>query len=319
MIAIRAGAALWDKVAPVLLAMAPADVGRVHKEEIGMFLTLLINGLTSSASLLMLSMGMAIIFGIMNVVNLAHGELIVIGAYVSYTMIEILGLPFIIAVIASFIVTALIGAVIEKIIIKKLYGRTAETLLGTYALSMIFQQVIKLIYGAGYIHLSAPVKGTVKLGGTIIPIYYICIIAVAVVMFVVTMLMFQKTRFGKQIRAVSQNRTMSECLGVNVKKIDTMTFAYGAGLAGLAGSIIAPINSISPFVGSNYIVDTFMSVVLGGVDSLFGSVLGSTIIGESNSVIGGYIDSVFAEMIVVFAVVIIIRFKPKGLIVKERR
>ena len=118
---------------------------------------------------------------------------------------------------------------------------------------------------------------------------------------------------------MSQNRTISECLGVNVKRIDTLTFAYGAGLTGLAGCMIAPINSMSPFVGSNYMVDSFMAVVLGGVDSLFGTVLGSLLMGESNSLIGGYLDSVFADMIVVFAVVILIRFRPKGLITKERR
>jgi urea transport system permease protein len=284
-----------------------------------MFLTLLINGLIATASLLMLSMGMAIIFGIMNVVNLAHGELIVIGAYVSYTLIELLGLPFGVAMAGSFIVTALLGAIIEMLFIKRLYGRTAETLLVTYALSMIFQQVIKIVYGAGYIHLTAPVKGTLRLGSTILPYYYLYILAAAVIVFCATLLIFHKSRFGMQIRAVSQNRSITECLGSNVRKIDTFTFAYGAGLAGLAGSIIAPINSISPFVGSNYIVDTFMTVVLGGVDSLFGSVLGALLIGESNSLISGYIDSVFAEMIVVFAVVVLIRFRPKGLIVKERR
>ena len=284
-----------------------------------MFLTLIINGLMTAASLLLLSMGMAIIFGIMNVVNLAHGELIVIGAYVSFTMIETLKLPFWIAIPASFVVTAILGAIIEKLIVKKLYGKIAETLLVTYALSMIFQQILKLIYGAGYIHISAPVTGAVKMGKAIMPVYYIWIIAISAVVFVGTHLLFNKTRLGMQIRAVSQNRPMSECLGVNVKLIDTLTFAYGAGLTGLAGCIIAPINSISPFVGSNYMVDSFMAVVLGGVDTLFGTVLGSLIMGESNSVIGGYMDSVFAEMIVVFAVVIIIRFKPKGLIVKERR
>lgn len=285
-----------------------------------MLLTLIINGLMTGASLLLLSMGMAIIFGIMNVVNLAHGEVIVIGAYVSYTMIEVLHLPFGIAAIAAFIVTALIGCIIEKTLVKNLYGKIAETLLVTYALSMIFQQVLKLIYGAGYLHISSPTTSVVKITDTtIIPMYYICIIVVAALIFIITLLIFNKTRIGMQIRAVSQNRTMSECLGVNVKMIDTLTFAYGAGLTGLAGAIIAPINSISPFVGSNYMVDSFMAVVLGGVDSLFGSVLGSAIMGESNAIIGGYMDSVFAEMIVVFAVVIIIRFRPKGLIVRERR
>jgi urea transport system permease protein len=284
-----------------------------------MLLTLLINGLTTAASLLMLSMGMAIIFGIMNVVNLAHGELIVIGAYVSYTIIEQLHWPFVIAVFFSFAVTAMIGVLIERIIINKLYGRIAETLLVTYALSMIFQQIIRLIYGTRNIHLASPIKGTGIVGGSPIPYYYLYIIGVAVVMFLATLLIFYKTRIGMQIRTVSQNRTMASCLGIDIRRIDTLTFAYGAGLTGLAGCVIAPINSISPFVGSNYIVKTFMSVVLGGVDSLLGTVLGSFIIGESNSIIGGYIDSVFAEMLVVFAVVVIVRFKPKGLIVKERR
>lgn len=284
-----------------------------------MILTLMINGLTTAASLLMLSMGMAIIFGIMNVVNLAHGELIVIGAYVAYTVTEILELPFAVAIVASFFVTALLGAVIEKLIVKKLYGKVAETLLVTYALSMILQQVLRLIYGGNYIHISAPVTGALRIGGTIMPMYYGCIIVVAVLAFLVTLLLFNKTKIGMQIRAVSQNRSISECLGVNVKRIDTLTFAYGAGLTGLAGCIIAPINSMSPFVGANYMVDSFMAVVLGGVDSLFGTVLGSVLMGESNSIIGGYMDSVFAEMIVVFAVVVLIRFRPKGLIVKERR
>lgn len=284
-----------------------------------MILTLMINGLTTAASLLMLSMGMAIIFGIMNVVNLAHGELIVIGAYMAYTVTEILELPFAVAIVASFFVTALLGAVIEKLIVKKLYGKVAETLLVTYALSMILQQVLRLIYGGNYIHISAPVTGALRIGGTIMPMYYGCIIVVAVLAFLVTLLLFNKTKIGMQIRAVSQNRSISECLGVNVKRIDTLTFAYGAGLTGLAGCIIAPINSMSPFVGSNYMVDSFMAVVLGGVDSLFGTVLGSVLMGESNSIIGGYMDSVFAEMIVVFAVVVLIRFRPKGLIVKERR
>ncbi|MCD8346779.1 MAG: urea ABC transporter permease subunit UrtB [Lachnospiraceae bacterium] len=284
-----------------------------------MLLTYLINGLMTAASLLMMSMGMAIIFGIMNVVNLAHGELIIIGAYASYTMIEILGLPFGAAVLASFATTAVIGSLIEKIIIKKLYGKTAETLLVTYALSMIFQQLLKLIYGSGYIHLESPITGIVRLGKTIMPKYYLCIIAVAVLMFLVTWLLFNKTRLGLQIRAVSQNRAMAACLGVNTKRIDTLTFAYGAGLTGLAGCMIAPINSISPFAGSNYITDSFITVVLGGVDTLFGPVVGALLIGESESVVGGFIDSVFAEMIVVFAVVIIVRFFPRGIIVKERR
>lgn len=284
-----------------------------------MILTLLINGLTTAASLLMLSMGMAIIFGIMNVVNLAHGELIVIGAYVAYTVTEILGLPFAAAAVASFLVTALLGAVIEKLIVKKLYGKIAETLLVTYALSMILQQILRLLYGGDYIHVAAPVSGTLRIAGTIMPIYYSYIILIGLAVFAATLLLFNRTKIGMQIRAVSQNRTISECLGVNVKRIDTLTFAYGAGLTGLAGCMIAPINSMSPFVGSNYMVDSFMAVVLGGVDSLFGTVLGSLLMGESNSLIGGYLDSVFAEMIVVFAVVILIRFRPKGLITKERR
>lgn len=284
-----------------------------------MLMTYILNGLMTAASLLLLSMGMAIIFGIMNVVNLAHGELIVIGAYVSYTIIEKCGLSFWISIPASFVVTAIIGIITERIIIKKLYGKVAETLLVTYALSSIIQQILKLIFGARAIHVSQPISGVMTIGTSRMPYYYLYLILVSVIIFVITQLLLKKTRFGMQIRAVSQNRTMSECLGVNVKVIDTLTFGFGAGLTGLAGCIIAPINSMQPFAGSNYMVDSFMAVVLGGVDSLFGTVLGSFLMGEGNSILGGFIDPVFAEMIVVFAVVIIIRFRPKGLIVKERR
>lgn len=281
--------------------------------------TLVLNGLMTVATLLLISLGMAIIFGIMNVVNLAHGELIVIGAYVGAKLIETTGAPFKVAALAAFVVTAIIGILIEKVFIKNLYGKIAETLLVTYALSMIFQQLLKIIFGAGYIHVNVPTPGAMKIKSAVMPVYYAVIIAIAIVVFLVTLLLFNKTKLGMQIRAVSQNRQMAACLGVNVKLVDTVTFAFGAGLTGLAGCIIAPINSMSPFVGSNYMVNSFMSVVLGGVDSLFGTVLGAGIMGESNTILGGYLDSVLAEIIVVFAVVVVIRFRPKGLIVKERR
>ncbi len=284
-----------------------------------MLLTYIINGLMSAASLLLLSLGMSIIFGIMGVVNLAHGEIIIVGAYVTYTIMGTMNLPFWLGMPTSFVVTAILGAFIEKLFIKRLYGRIAETLLVTYAFSSILQQVLKFIYGANSIHVSQPVSGVLTIGESMIPIYYVVLIVVAVIVFAGTQMLFNKTRIGMQIRAVSQNRTMSECLGVNVKLIDTLTFAFGAGLTGLAGCLIAPINSMSPFVGANYMVDNFMAVVLGGVDTLFGTVLGSFLMGEGNSVLGGLTDAVFAEMIVVLAVVITIRFRPKGLIVKERR
>lgn len=284
-----------------------------------MLVTYIINGLMSAASLLLLSLGMSIIFGIMGVVNLAHGEIIIVGAYVTYTLMGACQLPFWIGLPASFIVTAILGALIERLFIKKLYGKVAETLLVTYAFSSILQQVLKFIYGAQSIHVSGPVTGVLIMGDIMLPYYYIVLIVIAIIVFIGTQLLFNKTRIGMQIRAVSQNRTMSECLGVNVKLIDTLTFAFGAGLTGLAGCLIAPINSISPFVGANYMVDNFMAVVLGGVDTLYGTVLGSFLMGEGNSILGGLTDAVFAEIIVVLAVVITIRFRPKGLIVKERR
>lgn len=284
-----------------------------------MIMTFLINGLISAASLLLLSLGMSIIFGIMGVVNLAHGEIIILGAYVAYTLMETCHLSFWVGIPLSFIVTAVLGGIIERLFIKKLYGKIAETLLVTYAISSILQQIMKFAFGAQSIHVSQPVKGVLMLGETMIPYYYIVLFFISILVFVLTQLIFNKTRIGMQIRAVSQNRTMSECLGVNVKLIDTLAFSYGAGLTGLAGCLIAPINSMNPFMGSNYMVDNFMAVVLGGVDTLYGTVLGAFLMGEGNSVFGGLTDAVFAEMIVVLAVVIIIRFRPKGLIVKERR
>lgn len=277
------------------------------------------NGVNLAALLLIAALGLVIIFGLMNVINMAHGELIMIGAYATYFTNTVLNLPFGVAVIVAFIVSAAVGILIETVIIKRLYSKPTETLLATFALSIIFVQLVQLLFSPENKYVAMPIKGMLKIGTVSIPNYNVFVMAVALVILGITGLILLKTKFGKEVRAVTQNRQMVECLGIATSKVDTWTFAYGAGLAGLAGAVIAPINSVSPTMGGAYLTDSFMTVVVGGVQSIIGTALGSGIVGESRTIIAGFSNEVFAKILVFLIIIVIIRFKPEGLFARERR
>jgi urea transport system permease protein len=277
------------------------------------------NGVNLAALLLIAALGLVIIFGLMNVINMAHGELIMIGAYATYFANTVLDLPFWVAMIIAFLVSAAVGILIEVIIIKRLYSKPTETLLATFALSIIFVQLVQLIFSPENKYVAMPIKGILKVGTVSIPNYNLFIIAVALSILAMTGVLLLKTKFGKKMRAVTQNRQMVECLGIATSKVDTWTFAYGAGLAGLAGAVIAPINSVSPTMGGAYLTDSFMTVVVGGVQSIIGTALGSGIVGESRTILAGFSNEVFAKILVFLIIIVIIRFKPEGLFARERR
>ncbi len=280
---------------------------------------LLANGLNSAALFLLAAIGLVIIMGHMKIVNLAHGELIMVGAYVAYYTNTVLHLPYYVSVIGAFIIAGLVGMVIERLVIRKLYGKLAETLLATYALSMVIQQGVRLISGPQMKEVALPVKGALQLGSVRIPYYNLIIIGVACLVLLITWLVIFKTTMGKQIRAITENRTMTGCLGINTSRIDTFTFTYGTALAGLAGAMLAPIRTVSPFMGVQYLTDSFMNVVIGGLDSLFGTALSSVLIGESTTLLGGIWSDVLAKIVVFLVIIILIRYKPEGLFAKERR
>ena len=280
---------------------------------------LIVNGMMSFSTLLMVSLGMAIICGKMKLFNLAHGELVTVGAYVSYLMLNELHQSFLVCILVSFIATFVLGVIIEKIIIKPLYSRPEETLLATFGLSLILQEGMKFLFTSIGKSVSMPVKGSVTILGAIIPTYNVWVFGITILMFVLTILIFYLTSLGKKIRAIGQNRDMTECLGVNTSFCDTFTFAYGCALTGVAGSLLAPLKSITPTMGTSYLLDSFMTVCVGGADSFLGTVVASLGIGESTSLIGGYTNSVLAKLLVFIVIIVLIRIRPEGIFVKEKR
>lgn len=288
-----------------------------------LFVNQIFNGLNASAILLLTSLGIVVIMGNMGIVNLAHGECIMLGAYVCYFFVTGMHLPFLLAIPVAFLILALIGWLVDRFMISKLMaksgGNEAETLLATYGLSLILKQGTKLIFGANIQYVENPFPGAVFLGSVSIPIYNIVVIVVSLLVLLLTWLLFFKTSFGRQMRATTGNRTMTECLGINTSKVDGITFAYGFGLAGVAGVMIAPIVGVTPFLGEKYLTNAFMNVIVGGLNSLLGTGLSSALIGESITVVSGFSDEVSAKLLIFIIVIILIRFKPEGLFTKERR
>lgn len=277
------------------------------------------DGLSVASVLIIVSLGLAIIFGIMKVINMAHGELIMIGAYVTYLVYTVLEMPFFLGVLAAFIVSGLVGLLIELSVIKRLYGRPLDTLLATFGISIILQQIIKIIFGPSGKSVSNPISKTLMVGDIVIPYYRLFIIIFAVALILFVLLIMYKTNFGIKLRTTSENRTMSNCLGLNTSKIDSLTFAMGSGLAGIGGAILSPMANVVPMMGTGYLVDSFMAVVLGGVGSFSGTALGATIIGEGNKLLTLVTNETFSKVLIFLMVIIIIRFKPEGLFRMERR
>lgn len=282
------------------------------------FLSQVINGLNQASILLIATMGLVIIFGYMNVTNMAHGSMIMVGGVSAYVLMEVMGLPFGVAIAGSFLITALIGMLIEKVIIKKLYTKPTETILATYAVSLILTELVRLKYPLSQ-NVHMPLPGAFRIGSVTIPYYNIFVGIFAILILVFTLFLFRKTTFGKKLGSVTQNRTMTECLGIKTASVDTLTFGYGAGLAGIAGCILAPTTGVSYDMGSTYLTDTFMTNVVGGVQSFFGTAVSSFIIGEGRTVTAGFLNETWAKIIIFMIVIVIIRFKPEGLFTKERR
>ncbi len=283
------------------------------------FFALLLNGLNSSALILVAALGMVVICGLMNVINLAHGELIMIGAYTAFCVTQKAGLSFALALPAAFAAAAAAGAVLEILVIRRLTGKPAETMLATFGISVVLQQTVNLIFGAQSQYVAIPLEGNFSLGHVVVPFYNIFTILFVAAVLAGTVVFLKKTRFGRRVRAVTQNRSMAECLGVNSARVDTLTFAFGSGLAGLAGALAAPVKSVSPFMGGPYLVYSFLTSVVGGVASFFGTTVGSLLVGESSALLGGLSNDVIANILVFLIIIAIIRFKPEGLFAKERR
>ncbi|KAM3102915.1 urea ABC transporter permease subunit UrtB [Phormidesmis sp. 146-12] len=290
------------------------------------FTNQLLNGLGIVGILLLTGLGLAITFGVMRIINLAHGEFIMLGAYATFVLQSNFKMDLLLTIPFSFLFTALVGAIVELTIIRRLYGRPLETLLATWGLSIVLQGVVKLIFTAQLKYVKAPpyIRGNwtpFEVGGQAIQIsvYRLFIVFMALLLLALTAYLLYGTSLGREVRAVTQNREMAKCLGVNTSLVDMATFAYGCGLAGVAGTVISSLKSVAPPMGQDYLVDAWMTVVTGGVDKLVGVLAGAFLIGQSNAAIAYLLNDPSARVIVLAAVIVLIRYRPEGLFTVQKR
>ena len=285
------------------------------------FISQFISGLSITSILLMIALGLAIIYGTTGVINMAHGEFVMIGAYTSWFLQTKLGMGLIASVIPIFLITAAMGFLIERLIIRHLYNRLLDTILATWGIGVILQQLIRLSVGSELKYLEIPsyMAESMSLFGQQVSIYRVFIFLFAITIFILAWLIIFKTKFGMKLRAVTQNKDMASCFGVNSGAVYSATFAFGTGIAALAGAFVAPLKSISPDMGTNYIIDAFMVVVLGGVESLIGTAASSFIIGETSSFIASFSNDTLAKALVLVITILILRIKPQGLFTRKIR
>lgn len=287
-------------------------------------------GASLASILLLMALGLAIVFGLMGVINMAHGELMALGAYSTFVVQNVFRARwpdrfdayFVVALPVSFTVAALVGVILERGVIRRLYGRPLETLLLTWGASLIIQQGLRLYFGAANVDVSSPTwlsGGFALMTGLTLPFNRLFIIALASVSVAAMYWLLFRTNTGLRIRAVTQNRTMSSCLGVRAGWVDATTFALGAGLAGLAGCALTQIGNVGPSLGQNYIVDSFMVVVTGGVGKLLGTILAAAGIGTLNKGIEPALGAVFAKVAILIAVMLFLQRRPAGLFATRGR
>jgi len=280
----------------------------------------LLFGLSQGSVLVLIAIGLAITFGVMGVINMAHGELMMLGAYTTYVvqmaMPRHLGISIFVAIPAAFVVAGLTGVLIERTVIRELYGRPLETLLATFGLSLILQQLVRSIFTALNRSVETPawMSGTLEVNDALSITYnrlYIMIFTLLVFGTLLAVLKF--TRPGLEIRAVAQNRAMARAIGIRSEWVDAMTFGLGSGIAGMAGVALSQLTNVGPNLGQSYIIDSFMVVVFGGVGSLWGTLIGGMSMGIVDELLEPYAGAVLAKIFVLVALILFIQRRPRGL------
>jgi urea transport system permease protein len=287
-------------------------------------------GVSLGSILLLAALGLAITYGLMGVINMAHGELIMIGAYATYVVQNLFrsyapgafDAYLLLAVPAAFVVSALVGMALERSVIRWLYGRPLETLLATWGISLILIQAVRTIFGAQNVQVENPsfMSGGVELfAGVVLPWSRIVIIAFAGAVLVLIGVLLARTRLGLFVRGVTQNRAMAACVGVPTARVDTWAFGLGSGLAGLAGCALSQIGNVGPDLGQAYIVDSFMVVVLGGVGQLAGTVYAALGLGFANKLLESWQGAVIAKIVVLLFIIAFIQKRPQGMFALKGR
>jgi urea transport system permease protein len=288
------------------------------------------SGLSLGSILLLAALGLAITYGVMGVINMAHGELLMIGAYATYAMQTLFRSQFpaqedwylLAAVPAAFFAAAAVGILLERTVIRWLYGRALETLLATWGLSLMLIQAARVIFGAQNVEVANPswMSGGLEiLPSIVLPLNRIVIVGFALFVLALVWVLMNRTRLGMFVRAVTQNRAMAGCVGVPTGRIDTVAFALGAGIAGLGGVALSQIANVGPDMGQGYIVDSFMVVVLGGVGQLAGAVWAALGLGVVTKFLEGWAGAVIAKIVVLVIIIVFIQKRPQGLFALKGR
>jgi urea transport system permease protein len=280
-----------------------------------------VTGLSIGSILLLVALGLSIIYGSMGVINMAHGEFIMLGAYGAWALNTFFGMTLFPSLIVIFLGVALVGALIELGVIRFLYKRTLDTILATWGIGIMLQQAIRLAVGGElrYVQMPPSLANSVSILGVNVSAYRVFIVLAVGALFAVTWFLLNRTTGGMKLRAVVQDPAIASSFGIDAGRVRTVTFAYGAGLAGLAGALVAPLKSVSPEMGTAYVVDAFFVVVLGGVQSLFGTVASSFILGQLSGVLAYWQNDTIAKALVLVVIVVLIRFRPQGLFVTRVR
>jgi urea transport system permease protein len=312
--------------AAIGVSLAAVQTRLAWGERLGVLFT----GVSLGSILMLVALGLAVTYGLMGVINMAHGELMMIGAYATYVVQNLFRsyLPgafdayVLVAVPVSFLAAALVGALLERTVIRWLYGRPLETLLATWGISLILMQAVRTVFGAQNVAVENPswLSGGVEvLPNLTLPYNRLAILVFAAAVLLGMALLIAKTRLGLFVRGVTQNRRMAACVGVDTARVDTYAFALGAGIAGLAGCALSQVGNVGPDLGQGYIVDSFMVVVLGGVGQLAGTVYAGLGLGIVNKLLEGWQGAVLAKIMVLVLIVVFIQKRPQGIFALKGR
>jgi urea transport system permease protein len=281
------------------------------------------NGLSVGSIYLLAGLGLALSFGLMRVINMAHGEIVMFGGYVAYLTMKVAPGPFALpaAILAAFIGAGALGAVLEVGLISRLASRPLDTLLATWGVSLIAQQAARDVFGATGVSVTAPswLDGVLAIGGMSLPFTRLFIILVAALVLGGLALFLKTTRAGLLVRAVNQDRPTASAMGVNVRGVDMLIFALGAAVAGVAGVILALIGPVTPNVGQGYIVTAFLVVIMGGLGSITGTAIAAVILGLVSALAQVFVDVSFAQVLMLVFVVVFLQFRPQGVVAVRSR
>jgi urea transport system permease protein len=276
--------------------------------------------------LVLAAIGLAITFGVMGVINMAHGELMMLGAYTTYAMQLLMpahiGIALLLSIPAAFVVAAGVGVLIERGVVRFLYGRPLETLLATFGISLMLQQIVRDIFTANNRPVETPawMAGSLQINEALSITYNrLYVVLFMAIVFIVLLLVLKRTTLGLKVRAVAQNRAMAKAMGVRTQWVDALTFGLGSGIAGVAGVALSQLTNVGPNLGQAYIIDSFMVVVFGGVGNLWGTLIGGMSLGVANQMLEPYAGAVLAKIFVLVALILFMQRRPRGLFPQQGR